>query len=367
MKAAWSKKASLLIWLAIAWIVSAAPPVQGQKLLVGVAGSAPFAIEDGDQFKGISLEIWQEVVQSEGLEYELIPQKNVQVSLDAVANGELDLVIGPLSITSERLESVEFTQPFFVAQISLLLPSQKPTLWSRVKPFFGLAALSSVGFLGLCLFVVGNLIWLAERHKNSEHFPREYLKGVGNGIWFALVTLTTVGYGDRFPMTKTGRWIAGIWMVVTLITVSSITAGLASAFTLSLADLKTESFARPEDLGGAQIAVVSGTTSVKWANYYQARLIEAETLEKAIELVKVGEADGAIFDRPALEYYLYQHPKLNLRLAEFSLATETYGFALPWDSSLVQDLNGTLLKLHEEGRVKKIEEKWLKGTVIWLF
>ena len=85
MKAAWSKKASLLIWLAIAWIVSAAPPVQAQKLRVGVAGSAPFAIEDGDQFKGISLEIWQEVAQSEGLEYELIPQKNVQASLDAVA------------------------------------------------------------------------------------------------------------------------------------------------------------------------------------------------------------------------------------------------------------------------------------------
>ncbi len=45
MKAAWSKKASLLIWLAIAWIVSASPPVQAQKLRVGVAGSAPFAIQ----------------------------------------------------------------------------------------------------------------------------------------------------------------------------------------------------------------------------------------------------------------------------------------------------------------------------------
>ncbi|MGK7874571.1 MAG: transporter substrate-binding domain-containing protein [Xenococcaceae cyanobacterium] len=363
MKAAWSKKAYLLIWLAIACIVSAPLPVQAQKLRVGVTGSAPFVIEDGAEFKGISLDIWQEMAQSEGLEYELIPQKNPQASIDAVARGELDVAIGPLSITSERLEKVEFTQPFFYTHISVLLPSQSPTLWSRVKPFFGVAALSSVGFLCLCLFVVGNLIWLTERHQNSEQFPQEYLKGMGNGMWFALVTLTTVGYGDRAPVTKAGRSIAGIWMVVTLVTVSSLTAGLASAFTLSLSELTTERFRSSKDLQDAQMAVVSGTTGVEWAKYYQARLIEAETLQEAIELVLSGRADGAIFDHPALEYYLYQNPELGLRLAGFSLATETYGFALPLDSSLIQGLNVTVVKLYEERRVKDIANKWLKGTV----
>ena len=69
----------------------------------------------------------------------------------------------------------------------------------------------------LLLFVVGNLIWLAERRRNADQFPRQYLKGVGNGMWFALVTLTTVGYGDRAPLSKTGRAIAGVWMVMSLL------------------------------------------------------------------------------------------------------------------------------------------------------
>ena len=361
MKSAWLKKVSLLICLTTACIVSAPLPGKAQKLRVGVTGSAPFVIQEGDEFKGISLDIWQEIAQSEGLEYELMAQKNAQESIDAVTRGELDLVIGPLSISSERLERVEFTQPFFLAQISLLLPSQRPTIWSRVRPFFGIAALSSVSFIILCLFVVGNLIWLTERGCNREQFPQEYWQGVGNGMWFALVTLTTVGYGDRAPVTRAGRWIAGIWMMVTLVTVSSLTAGLASAFTLSLADIKTERFTRPEDLVGAKMAALSGTTGLKWGKYYQARLIETQTLEEAIALVEAGQVQGAIFDRPALQYYLREHPKLDLRVARFALATESYGFALPLDSSLARKLDAALLKLHEQRLIKEIANRWLKG------
>ena len=77
-----------------------------------------------------------------------------------------------------------------------MLPMKAPGLWARFKPFFGWAAVSSLGGLMILLFLVGNLIWLAERGRNAEHFPRQYLHGVGNGMWFALVTLTTVGYGD---------------------------------------------------------------------------------------------------------------------------------------------------------------------------
>lgn len=54
--------------------------------------------------------------------------------------------------------------------------------------------------------------------------------------------------GDRAAVTKAGRIIAGIWMMVTLVTVSSLTAGLASAFTLSMTNLSNDSFQSPEDL-----------------------------------------------------------------------------------------------------------------------
>ncbi len=171
----------------LTWLVTVPAPVQGQKLRVGVAGSAPFVLKDGDKFQGISLDIWKEIARSLGFDYELIPQPRVQSGLEAVANGQLDVLIGPISITPKRLKrmNIEFSQPMFYVQIGLVLPSQPSTLWSRVKPFFGIAAISSL--LGLCLllFVVGNLIWLVERQENSQQFPPQYLSGVGNGIWLS--------------------------------------------------------------------------------------------------------------------------------------------------------------------------------------
>lgn len=338
-------------------------PIQGSKLRVGVAGSAPFVIKNDDEFKGISLDIWQQIAQEQELDYELIPQSKVQSGLEAIANGKLDVLIGPISITPKRLETskIEFTQPTFFVRTGLVLPSQQPTLWNRIKPFFGLAAISAI--LGFCLllFIVGNLIWLAEREENSQQFPPKYLSGVGNGMWFALVTLTTVGYGDRSPVTKAGQLIASIWMVISLVSISSITAGLASAFTVSLSELAAqERFTSPADLRGAKIAVVSDTSSVDLGQYYQAKLLPTDTLKEAVDLVVSGQAEGAIFDRPALEYYLRQNPQLKLRLASFSLAIETYGFVLPQNNSLERDINVVLLEMHQQQQIRAIGEKWLK-------
>ena len=351
-----------LIGLALAGLASLPASAQGQKLQVGVAGSAPFVIEDEGKIKGISIDIWKEIALAEGFNYELIPQKNVPAGLNAVAQGKLDVLIGPISITPERLarEEIDFTQPYFISQFGLLLPARS-SLWGRVAPLFGLAALSSTALLLVLLFVVGNLIWLAERRHNPEQFPPDYSNGVRNGIWFALVTLTTVGYGDRTPVSKAGQLIAGVWMVVTLVTVSSITAGLASALTAIISEEKArEQFRSLKDLAGARMAVVAETAGAEWAEYYQARLTERETLEEAINLVVTGKTDGVIFDRPALRYYVRQHPEIKLRVSPLIVSSDTYGFVVPANNdALEKKLDVLLLELQAERRVWEIADKWL--------
>ncbi len=348
----------LPIWLTITLIILASIPAQAQKLRVGAVGAPPFFIQDGSGPEGISIDIWREIAQAEDLEYELIPQKGVGAGIDAVVKGELDLVIGSISISADRLQKVAFTQPYFLVEIAVMLPSQPPTLWSKVKPLYRLALIFLVGITCLCLFVVGHLLWLTERHSNSEQFPRKYLNGAGNGMWFALVTLTS-GYGDRRLVTKAGRLIAGVWMLMRMVIASSLTASLATALILWLSHQETEQFISPEDLKGSRMAVVSGTTGAKWAAYYKARLLESDTLKDAIDLLASGQADGLVFDSPALKYYLRQHPEVPLRLAKFSLATERYGFVLPLGSPLLRQLNVTILQMHQKGRIKESEDQWL--------
>ena len=74
----------------------------------------------------------------------------------------------------------------------------------------GLAVLSSILILTTVLPAMGSLVWLAERRTNSEQFPAEPISVIASGMWFALVTLTTVGYGDKAPITPVGRSLISV-------------------------------------------------------------------------------------------------------------------------------------------------------------
>lgn len=80
--------------------------------------------------------------------------------------------------------------------------------------------------LGLALTFVGLALagGILIRFVDNENFP-----SVGLGIWWALQTVTTVGYGDVVPTTLTGRIIGGVVMVTGIAFISFVTAGVTSA------------------------------------------------------------------------------------------------------------------------------------------
>jgi polar amino acid transport system substrate-binding protein len=347
----------ILIAVLTIWLINPLE-VEARKIRVGTAGSPPFMFNNITVPEGISVDIWNQIAREENLDYQLIPQTNVKMGIEALIRGDLDILIGPLSITEERLKLVQFTQPYYTSEIGLLIPTET-TIWNLVKPFFQIAFISSVGVLILLLFTVGNLLWLAEKRRNPEQFPKKYLPGVSSGMWFALVTLTTVGYGDKAPITKTGKFITSAWMLISMVTASSLTAGLATALTIALSGQTTSRFNNPGDLFGKKVAVIEGTTSVQWANYYQARAIKTKNLQEAVQLLVNEKVQGVIFDSPALRYYLTQNPHLKLTLARVSLAKENYGFALPIESDQVHDLNVKIVSMDKQGEINLIIEKWL--------
>jgi voltage-gated potassium channel len=55
------------------------------------------------------------------------------------------------------------------------------------------------------------------------------IKTFGDALWWALSTMTTVGYGDRYPTTGEGRLVAGGLMLAGVALLGVITASLASS------------------------------------------------------------------------------------------------------------------------------------------
>lgn len=273
-------------------ITSVGAQPRQDSLKIGVSGSEPF-IENIGQQTGISLEIWQDIANMGNLDYKLIPYQGVPNALTDLSNGELDAVVGPISITPERARHVKFTQPYYQSSISIMSRSESPTLFQRLKLLLSKRFLYAVlGFLCM-LAIVGFLFWLAERHRNPDEFSSSPVKGIGDGMWCAIVTMTTTGYGDIAPRTLKGRVIAGCWMVICIAFATTMVAGISSTLALSASNVKTIS--KAEQLNDQKVAVVKNSPAAAFVKKYGAQRVYVTTLSdgyKALKSKKV--ADGGL-------------------------------------------------------------------------
>ena len=86
-------------------------------------------------------------------------------------------------------------------------------------------ALTSAAIIAILMIIFSSIAIL-----EVEHAPNSNIKTAEDAIWWAYVTITTVGYGDKFPVTTEGRIIAAFLMTVGVALFGTFTAFLASWF-----------------------------------------------------------------------------------------------------------------------------------------
>jgi voltage-gated potassium channel len=74
-------------------------------------------------------------------------------------------------------------------------------------------------------FVAGLAVTEAERHIDGSN-----IQDVGDGWWWAITTMSTVGYGDTFPISTQGRIVGTALMVMGVALLGTITASIAANF-----------------------------------------------------------------------------------------------------------------------------------------
>lgn len=86
-------------------------------------------------------------------------------------------------------------------------------------------ALTSVSVIAILLVIFSAIAIL-----QVETDPNSNIKTAEDAIWWAYVTITTVGYGDKFPVTTEGRLIAAVLMTAGVGLFGTFTAYVASWF-----------------------------------------------------------------------------------------------------------------------------------------
>jgi voltage-gated potassium channel len=148
-----------------------------------------------------------------------------------------------------RIEPVLVVVPFFQFW-KVVGVEQTSVIWgegfSRV-----LAILRHRGLFRVLLSATGLLFlgaWVVLLFE--KHVPNSNIHSYPDALWWAVVTVTTVGYGDRFPVTAGGRAVAVILMLIGIGLIGVLTATVASFFVQEHTDAnKAQLQAAHEDLG----------------------------------------------------------------------------------------------------------------------
>ena len=326
--------------------VQVAEPAQSQQavLKIGITEVPPFVMQTEDgRWEGISIDLWQDIAAGLDREYELLPMK-FSALLAAVENGDVDVAVGALTMTAERDTVFDFSHPFYQTGLSIAVPEvPKHDLLASFKAFVSWQFLSVVLALAGLLLAAGFLLWLAERRANPEQFGGTAAQGIGASFWWAAVTMTTVGYGDKSPTSFAGRVIGLIWMFAGMIMVASFTAAITASLTVNNLRTGIEGI---NDLPGKLVATIPDTASQRFLEDERIRYQTYPDLTSAMTSVVNGQTDAIVYDRALLQYRnLHQAQALTVLPGVF--AQQLYALALPKGSPLRADISQQVLRITE--------------------
>ena len=326
-------------------------------ILVGIHEDPPFIIKNREGgLEGLSIVLWEHI--ADDLEQPFLYREYSDVIgiIRALDYQELDLSINPLVTSPSRMRKFAVTQPFYVSNLGVAITSSSQSQFQIfVNNFFSKAFLRVILLLLLILLSFGTILWLLERKNNKYQF-RPGVKGLLDGLWWAAVTMTTVGYGDKAPKTNAGKTIAIIWMFTAVIIISSFTATIASTLTVNTLDADIK--------GLADLAVVDKIGIVgasEGENFLRKHNIVPHqiyrTPQQGLRALSRKEIDVLVHHKLQLKYLIRTNQfEGKVHLLNFGFEDRYRSFMLPKANPIFEELN---LKM-----IEKLEEPWWKEVLI---
>jgi len=160
---------------------------------------------------------------------------------------------------------------------------------------------------------------------------------LNEGIYWAVVTMTTVGYGDKTPKTPVGRFIAVLWMLGSLALISLLSTSLVSRMTADR--VEAGPIARTSDLENKRLAAVADSSGAEYLDDLRLRYTRYSNLQEALTSLASGRSDAVVNSVGALQYSISERFSGVIPMPRGLLAPAYMAFALPPNSPLRKPLD----------------------------
>jgi len=336
-----------------------APQPKADALRVVTQRSEPFVIYRDKQYIGFSIELWEKIAQKLGMSYEIYGVNTIAKLLDEVKRGAADVAISGIGITSKREQFLDFSHSFYESGLQIMVPAGSASLLGGVvaKAFsviFSRELLYGVAIFFFVLLCASHVIWILERRHNPQ-FPQSYGLGLWHSVWWAVVTVTTVGYGDKTPKGNIGRLFGLVWILAGYFVFAYFTASVTS--TVTVQELHG-TINGPEDLFGKRVATVARSTASEYLSEQGVAPVEFANADEAYRYLETGKVDAVVYDAPVLQHYASHQGRGRVHVVGLIFQEKSYGIALPIRSAIRDEVNIALLEIIEEGVYQELREKW---------
>ena len=321
---------------------SAADTESVPAAIVGLTPAPPFAMRDAnEEWQGIAIDLWQHVAAELGLRFEF-REMAISDLTAGLQRGEL-IAVATATASADSEPLMEFSHPYYSSHLAIAVRSEPGGGgWLDLLATFASAGvLKLAGVLIGLTSLAGVLVWLCERRANPEQFSASPLQGVGDGVWWAAVTTTTVGYGDKAPRTRAGRLIAVVWMFTAVILIALFTAQVTSSLTVtSLGGL----IRGPADLARVRVGAIEASPNIALLREKLGVVATSYPgFDDGLRALGRNDIDAFVGVEPVLRYEIANTFAGRLNVIVAPLTRTDYVFAFPNGSPIRKQANRVIL------------------------
>lgn len=313
---------------------------KADTLTVGTYVSPPFVMESGEGYSGIAIELWEQVAKDLGGTFKLeIFPKDIDMLIDKVEKNEIDILLGSVTINSERISKVGFSQPYFRTDLSIASGKSSASWVKLLVQVASGELLKWVLLLLALLWVLGFFVWLVERNKNDDF--RKGVAGIFDGFYFISVVMTTVGFGDKAARTMAGKLLVILWMFVALGITGIFIGNISSALTIGKMETTVNSV---NDLKRIEVGCVDHTVSARFLERKGVQFTSFSSVPDGLKAIEKGDIKAFVYDTPILKHYINELGYTEIMdLSDSKYFPQYYGLALSKQVGIERELNSSIL------------------------
>ena len=256
-----------------------------EPLKVGMTTrSMPCTFYSDGHWQGSFFENWNEIAIQASVPYQLIELPNFRQLLEAGQAGQIDIAVGCVNMTPERLAKYRFSVPIQEDGISVLVRKEQSQTWLPVlKTLWSGELLGLLASILAIILLATLVLWRVERYGKQESTsttgrPRTFIK---------LFQILLTGPGtNTIASTVRGNSLISVVYFIRIIA-ASILVSFVSVNIIKKATQEAASGVRAiGDLAGKKVSVGTGSVSEHWVEGYNAGVGASEP-ERRIQIQQI--------------------------------------------------------------------------------